>query len=311
MVSQVVPVWSRQLEATRDDASEGLNNILQAFSEIDTALNGLASNLASFNVTAAPGAVSEAVRNEAPALQALTAASARAFAERDAAIAELGLCADGLGELQQLAKQARELSRHTRLVAFNASIESNRQGSPAAAGSGKGAGHQGGSQAVASELRMLSGRIAATAEQIERVVNKVSASVRSARRNGEVGDTSGEELRLEIEISANEALSRLLASVGASVQSGSQVQQAASALTAQLEAIFVQFQFGDRVSQMLSIVANDMGNFAQWVVDHPQATPGDAAEWLTALESSYTMEEQRSTHHGNVHIDAGAAVEFF
>ena len=309
MVSQVVPVWSRQLEATRDAGSDGLSNILQAFSEIDSALNQLARNLSSFNVTAAPGAVGEAVRQEAPALQALTAASARAFAQRDAAVAELGHCAEGLGELQQLAKQARELSRHTRLVAFNASIESKRQSGPATGG--KDSGQQGGAQAVASELRMLSGRMAETAEQIERVVSKVSASVRRARRDGEIGDTSGEELRLEIELNASQALNRLLAAVGASVQSGSDVQQAATALTAQLEAIFVQFQFGDRVSQMLSIIANDMGHFADWVKVNPHASHTDATEWLAALEASYTMEEQRSTHHGNAHIDQGAAVEFF
>jgi methyl-accepting chemotaxis protein len=306
MIDQVVPVWSRQLEVTRDQASDGLSNILQAFSEINTALQALASNLSSFKVTASPGAVDGAVRSESPALLALTAASTRAFAERDAAMAELARCNTGLAELQQLAKQARELARHTRLVAFNASIESSRQ--PGGAG-GKGA--EGGNQAVASELRMLSGRIGETGEKIERVVNSLAASIRKANREGELGLTSPDALRLEIDLCARDALAALLAALGTSVHSGGEVQQAAAQLSEQVENIFVQFQFGDRVSQMLSIVANDMGNFAQWVVDHPQATPGDAAEWLTALESSYTMEEQRSTHHGNVHIDAGAAVEFF
>ncbi len=315
MIDQVVPVWSRQLEVTRDQASDGLSNILQAFSDINTALQALASNLSSFKVTASPGAVDGAVRSESPALQALTAASTRAFAERDAAMAELTRCNTGLAELQQLAKQARALGRHTRLVAFNASIESSRQpGGPGGAGGTGGAkaqGAEGGSQAVATELRMLAGRIGDTGEKIERVVNSLAASIRKANREGELGLTSPEALRLEIDLCARDALAALLAALGTSVHSGGEVQQAAAQLSEQVENIFVQFQFGDRVSQMLSIVANDMGNFAQWVVDHPQATPSDAAEWLAALESSYTMEEQRSTHHGNVHIDAGAAVEFF
>jgi methyl-accepting chemotaxis protein len=308
MIDQVVPVWSRQLEVTRDQASDGLGNILQAFSEITGALHALATNLSSFKVTAAPGAVDGAVRSESPALVALTAASTRAFAERDAAMAELTRCNSGLAELQQLAKQARELARHTRLVAFNASIESSRQ--PGSAGA-RPQGAEGGSQAVATELRMLAGRLGETGEKIERVVNSLAASIRKANREGEMGGTSAEELRLEIDLCARNALAALLAAMGTSVHSGGEVQQAAALLSEQVENIFVQFQFGDRVSQMLSIVANDMGNFAQWVVEHPQATPGDAAEWLAALESSYTMEEQRSIHHGNVHIDAGAAVEFF
>ena len=44
---------------------------------------------------------------------------------------------------------------------------------------------------------------------------------------------------------------------------------------------------------------------------NPRATPSDAAAWLTALEASYTMDEQRSTHHGNVHVEQSAGVEFF
>jgi methyl-accepting chemotaxis protein len=316
MVSQVVPIWSRQVEVTRDAASDGLSGLLQTFAEISGALTSLSGSLASFSVSASPGAVDEAVRAESPALQALTAASSRAFAERDAAVAELGRCVEGLSELQHLAKQSRELARHTRLVAFNASIESNRQPGGGGGANGQTAGapggnHQGGSQAVATELRMLAGRIGETAEKIERVVNALTGTVRKARRVGEVGDTSPEELRLEIDLSARRALDAMLATLGTSMQSSGEVRQAAENLAAQLEATFMHFQFGDRISQMLSIVANDMSNFAQWVAANPRATQSDAADWLTALEASYTMEEQRSTHHGNVHVEQSAAVEFF
>jgi methyl-accepting chemotaxis protein len=317
MVSQVVPVWSRQLETTRDAASDGLSGLLQTFSEIAESLNKLSGNLSSFNVSASPGSIDQAVNADNPGLQALTAASSRAFAERDAAVAELGRCVEGLSELQHLAKQSRELARHTRLVAFNASIESNRQTGGASsvtnsqAGAAPGSNQQGGSQAVATELRMLAGRIGETAEKIERVVNAMTGAVRKARRVGEVGDTSPEELRLEIDLSARRALDAMLGTLGTSMQSSGEVRQAAENLAAQLEATFMHFQFGDRISQMLSIVANDMSNFAQWVAANPRATQSDAADWLTALEASYTMEEQRSTHHGNVHVEQSAAVEFF
>jgi len=127
MVSEVVPVWSRQMEVTRDAATEGLSNILQVFTQMSDALYTLTQNLATFEISAEPGAVHEAVGREAQALNTLTAASQRAFDQRDAAVAELTRCSDALSELQQLAKQVREIARHTRLVAFNASIEANRQ----------------------------------------------------------------------------------------------------------------------------------------------------------------------------------------
>ena len=88
-------------------------------------------------------------------------------------------------------------------------------------------------------------------------------------------------------------------------------EQASAALATQFDNVFVHFQFGDRVSQMLSIISNDMLNFARWVADHPRATQSDAADWLAALDASYTMEEQRSHHHGNVHVQHNSGVEFF
>jgi methyl-accepting chemotaxis protein len=301
MVSEVVPVWSRQLEVTRDAASEGLSNILEVFTQMSDALQTLTGNLDTFQVSAAPGAVHEAVGREAQALNTLSAASQRAFDQRDEAMAELSRCADALGELQQLAKQVREIARHMRLVAFNASIEANRH---------RGGG-EGGSQAVAVELRMLSTRMGETGERVERVVLALQGSIRKARQTGAVQDTTPEELRLEIEIHAREALRLLLGSVGAALQGSQSVQEASVSLRDQLESVFMHFQFGDRVSQMLSIVANDMSNFALWVAEHPQATQTDAAQWLAALEASYTMDEQRSSHHGNVNVDKSAGVEFF
>jgi methyl-accepting chemotaxis protein len=47
------------------------------------------------------------------------------------------------------------------------------------------------------------------------------------------------------------------------------------------------------------------------VAHNPTATQSDAAEWLAALESSYTMDEQRSHHHGNVHVKRSSGVQFF
>jgi methyl-accepting chemotaxis protein len=301
MVSQVVPIWSRQLEVTRDAANDGLAQILANFSEMSDALRTLSSNLDTFTLAAAPGAVDGAVRSESSALAALLAPSERAFRERDAAYAELSRCGSALAELQQLSKRARELARHTRLVAMNASIEANRGAS----------GQTGGTHAVATEVRELSARLGDTASAMEKIVVTLVESIGERRRDGEVTDTTSGELRLELDLRAREALAALMGAMGASVQGSGDVRQASAALRDQLDEAFVHFQFGDRVSQMLSIVGNDMTNFARWVAHNPTATQSDAAEWLAALESSYTMDEQRSHHHGNVHVQRSSGVEFF
>lgn len=308
MVRQVVPVWNRQILATRDVADQGLAQLLEAFAGFSNALDTLAAQLGQAGLAAAPGAVDDALEQHHEALAALLAPSERAFAERDAAVQELGRCAQGLGELEQLSKQAREIARHTRLVAFNASIEAQR---------GHGHGGNGpaalnnGAQAVAGEVRMLSGRMAEIADRIDAQVQRMRAAIDESHRRGQIADTTPEELRLEIGVRAREALKALLDSLGASLQGSVGVQQASGELRRQIDEAFVHFQFGDRVSQMLAIVGTDMDNLVRWLATHPTATQSDAAEWLAALESSYTMEEQRSRHHGNVHVDRGSEIDFF
>lgn len=304
MVEQVVPVWSRQLDTARELTVDGINRIVEAFASISGALGTLASQLQSSEVSVQAGAVAEAVQREAPALAALCAASQRAFDERDRMVGELGRCADSLTELGHLAKSSREIARHTRLVAFNASIEAQR-------GQGAAASNGGGAQAVAVEVRMLAGRMAEIGEKIEQQVLNLHDAISATRRRGEVGDTTPEELQLEIDIAARQALKALIGSLGSALQSHGEAQQAAAALSSQLEEVFMHFQVGDRISQMLAIVGNDMSRLATWVARNPIATQSDAAEWLAALEASYTMEEQRSHHHGNAHVSRDAGVEFF
>ena len=301
MVSQVVPVWGNQLDVTRDTAAEGLGKLLESFSAMAGTLGSLGEILDNFSPTLDAGAVDNAVAGQAAALDTLLSASQRAFDQRDAAVAELIRCASAIDEVRQLGRLAREIGKHTRLVAFNASIEANRSGN----------GNQSGAQAVANETRTLAARMAEVGEKIERLVARLDRTLSPQRLSSEIADTTPDELRMELDLRARQALTGLLAAMGGAMHGSAEVKAVSRALSSQLEETFVAFQFGDRLSQMMSIVGNDMQNFARWVAANPYASQSDAAEWLSNLEASYTMEEQRSKHHGNVHIDRGSEVEFF
>jgi methyl-accepting chemotaxis protein len=299
MVTQVVPVWSRQLEVTRDASNDGLAHILGVFTEINSVLQELTQNMASMSI--APGSIDAALERESAALELLRSASSRALEQRQQALDAISAHGDDMEQLRKLSKRSREIARHTRLVAFNASIESSR-------------GHddsRGGNQAVAQEVRTLADQMSDTSGKIDQIIERISRTLGLIRTEGEVASVSPEELAQEINLRAREALQALLAAVGSSTQSSSQAQHAVERLLHQLDGAYVHFQFGDRVSQMLDIVTENMVRFTRWVQANPKATQTDAAEWLTQLEASYTMEEQRSHHHGNVHVERGSCVEFF
>jgi len=301
MVSQVVPVWGKQLEVTRVAAGDSLGQLLEGFSQLAGQLDAVEQALRDFKPTLDTGSAGSSLDDADSPLAALLAPSTRAFAQRDAAVAELAQCADAIGELRQLGRQAREVGKHTRLVAFNASIEANRAGQGAEAGA----------LAVAQETRMLADRMASIGEQVDRLVARLDRTLSAERLRSEFNDTTADELRLELQLRAREALASLLGKAGGALGGSGELQAASQALRMQLDELFVHFQFGDRLSQMLAIVGTDMQNFARWVSAHPYASQSDAAEWLANLEASYTMEEQRSQHHGNVHIDRGSEIEFF
>jgi len=303
MLTHVVPIWERQVFAARDAADQGLARLLETFSGVSTAVDELSSRLAA---VASGGALDGQALDDLPALQALQSTGARAFAERDAAMAMLGRVTLGLSQLQQSAKAVRELSRHARLVAFNASIEAQRGGGVADASATRS-----GASAVADEIRMLATRLAESAEQVDQLASSLMRDTSAAHREGTIGATSAEELRLELQVRAREVLLALGGELGSSLAGSGAMRQVSTQLSEQITEAFMHFQFGDRLSQMLAILGNDMGQLVRWVQRHPVATREHAAEWLQALEASYTMDEQRSQHHGNVHIERSAGVDFF
>lgn len=300
MVTEVVPVWARQLHITRESADTGLSSVLQAFSEMSGALDTLLSQLEGMSTSAQPGAVDNAVEASSGPLSALLGPSARAFEQRDRAQSEVDHCVKTMQELMPLARQAMEIGRHTRLVAFNASIEASRDSH-----------RDGGNEAVAHEMRLLAQRMSENGAAVHRLAEALFLRLSETRNAAVTQEVTAEELRMELDLRAREALQALMSAVGASLTTSGSVRDASAALRSHLDEAFVHFQFGDRVSQMLAIVGNDMNNFVDWVRRNPAATVDDANEWLRRLEASYTMEEQRSEHHGNVHVDRSSEVEFF
>jgi methyl-accepting chemotaxis protein len=275
--------------------------VLNTFVSMNGALDSLLGSLDGMPSTAQPGAIDAAIDQASAPLTALLKPSQRAFEERDRVLGELHHFADALLELSHLAKQAQEIGRHTRLVAFNASIEASRDQ----------AHSDGGDEAVAHEMRLLAARMSDNGNTIQKLVHALQQRMEPMRNASLAHQTAENELRMELDLRAREALQALMGAVGASLSTSGSVRDASLALRNHLDEAFVHFQFGDRISQMLAIIGNDMNNFVEWTGKHPNATLDDANEWLKRLEASYTMEEQRSEHHGNVHVDRGSEVEFF
>ena len=301
LLQRVLPMWLQQVNLSRDHSKGGVEKLLMSFSTLSDLMSSLADKLDNFKPGVAPGAIGEALACEREALDALLEPVQRAFKQRDAMVSQVTECTNAIASLQMLGKEIRDVAQHTRLVAFNASIESVRGGQSAS----------GGSQAVSVEIRRLSERIMQVCDQLDARLQPLHQASHEARRHALIHDTTDHELRLELDLKAREALQRLMSNMGGKVGSGRELHECSQALVAQMDAMFMHFQFGDRVDQMLQIICDDMERMVATSTHDARITRQDIQSWMEGLANRYTTDEQRAQHHGTELVDQGSQVEFF
>ncbi|WP_338413200.1 hypothetical protein [uncultured Sphaerotilus sp.] len=90
------------------------------------------------------------------------------------------------------------------------------------------------------------------------------------------------------------------------------LQSLSARIEKDLERVLVGMQFQDRLNQTLTNVTSDMQRFTEWMRCNEHASHADAMHWLSELERSYTMQEQRARHNDQASTGAsGGSVEFF
>lgn len=300
LVEQVLPVWLRQIEAARQHAEHSTGEILQAFTSIDQRLEE-AVRLAENSSADLSGANVDALIDDNDAvLTHLLGPVRQAIGQRDEALAEIEQVGAAIDEMRQGAARVRQLARRINMVAINAAVESARAGSRA------------GSFAVlAEEVRGLAQQSAADAGRLLSQSAQLEERLRGLRLLAATRDSSDEELRAQADDSARRAIGGLLDSVGQIGRSSRGLREAGSQVRADVERVLMGFQAQDRFNQMLGSITEDMQRLQDWLAQRGDLSSNQATVWLARLESAYTMEAQRSQHHGQQVIERDNTVEFF
>lgn len=105
------------------------------------------------------------------------------------------------------------------------------------------------------------------------------------------------------------ALKQVLAMVGQAVSALEEIAKPFTHEThmvaAQVERMYVGFQYQDRISQMMALLEGDIARLQDALSADATSVP-TLATWLEQLESQYAMAEQRKDHQ-NGNADAGGA----
>jgi len=295
----VVPVWERNIAAAREHAEGSAQQLLESFaSVVDHLDNSVDQHVASVGIQ--PGTLDDLLQRHQPELDTLLSTTRLAVSLKDQMFDGMQALESTLQDMAVLAREVQSISRATHLLALNASVEATR-----ANGSGEGFA------VVASEVRRLAAQSRQAGIRLGDHVDAMQVRMHALSKAVRKHDTEDDEITLQAEENARNVLRALLKSTGDYARASRALQDSSRAVQDDLEKIMVSLQSQDRLTQMLSAVTDDMARMGQWFDGADDPLAQIPKQWLDRLERSYTMEEQRSSHHNTVVIDKQAAVEFF
>jgi methyl-accepting chemotaxis protein len=293
--SDVLPVWSRQIELSRAQMEEAVCELTAQFAGIVEKLEAAvgASGSAAKDLEGGGTTVSVFATCETRLNEVVSSLKA-AMQNKRAMLTEVNGLLDFIVELKQMAVDVAGIADQTNLLALNAAIEAARAGEVGR-----------GFAVVADEVRKLSTLSKETGTRISAKVETISKAISGAVRAAD--QTAANEAQSVTR--SEEAIDLVLhdfRQVTESLIESSGVLHAQSAgIKDEISDAMVQLQFQDRVSQVLSHVRDNIGStpvrLEQSYADvrhGGRLVPIDAQQLLEELQSTYAMAEERSIHSG-------------
>lgn len=296
--TEVVPIWSRQVETTRNQTETAIMELANRFVGINAKLEASvrASQSAAGDLAGntESGAVAVMMKSES-SLNSVIDSLREAQHSRNDMLEQVRGLNDYTGELRAMAVKVAEIAAQTNLLALNAAIEAARAGE---------AGR--GFAVVADEVRKLSSLSSETGKKMSDTVDIISSAITSVFKIAESSSENDLKSVANSELIIQQVLQSFTNVTSHLSDSAEQLQQESAGIRDELSDVLVSLQFQDRVSQILVHVRNNMEKLHQHLQQYKQDKAAsipvkhlDIKAWLAEMEALYATQEQVQNHRGS------------
>jgi methyl-accepting chemotaxis protein len=275
LLVNVLPVWKEHVESVKSQTERAITELVTNFSSISEQFE-----IAGFTGANSGSSVDEATLTLLTLcerqLQPVIASMHGLMDSKGALASSVHDLAQATLELQNMASGVSQIAAQTNMLAINAAIEAARAGD-----TGRGFA------VIAKEIRSLSDISAKTGKQItDRMaqVTKIMKTTVDAAARAAVNDKSAIEL-------SGTVVEDVLGHVRELSVKAEKMRGQGNIIRGDIEGLLVSLQFQDRVSQIITVIDNDIERLKD-VVESDEAIP-EPGEWLNDLQGLYTMDDQR------------------
>ncbi|HCI13790.1 MAG TPA: chemotaxis protein [Gallionellaceae bacterium] len=290
---EVLPVWSRQIDMARTHTEESVIALAGRFADLSQGLEK-AIKLSLGNDDSDEQGLVELLRACQVDLDTVFCSMQSALNGKQALLHEVQELSRLTGSLKDMAIDVGAIAGQTNLLALNAAIEAARAGE---------AGR--GFAVVADEVRNLSTLSANSGKEITRVVEVVNKAIAATLQASDEYAQQDAIMVSNSEKIIEQVLSRFERAAKGLDSSAEVLRRESQLIGSEINDVLVSLQFQDRVSQVLSMVRNDLGKLEKHLAMHKQDIANgkqvglsDAHSWLKELSHTYTMPQQHAAHAG-------------
>lgn len=281
LLNAVLPVWQNHVVSVKTQTETAVRQLIESFGSLIKQFDEAGFSSLGNNEESAQHATTIMLLNLCrEELQPVITHLEKMIDSKSELLDAIGNLATSTADLKEMARDVGVIASQTNLLAINASIEAARAGA-----------HGRGFSVVAGEVRRLSLISGETGKNISDHVNQISDVVKATMLTAK---KTNESDRITLHQSG-QIVKKVLEHVQSLGDAAEEMRTRGEVIRNDVENLLVTLQYQDRVSQMLDVLDRDIDKFVAILGTGNQNLP-DKDQWLSELETYYTMNDQRDQH---------------